>query len=69
MRVEEMPMEEMKKNTDLQTIETVDETAEAAEKETVPAIWCCWQKTIPVIRTFANWCLWAPLKASTISPV
>lgn len=34
MRVEEMPMEEMKKNTDLQTIETVDETAEAAEKET-----------------------------------
>lgn len=34
MRVEVMRMEEMQTNTDLQTIETADETAKVAEKET-----------------------------------
>ena len=34
MRMEEMRMEEMQNNTDLQTIETEDKTAEEAEKET-----------------------------------
>ncbi|MGN0325688.1 MAG: hypothetical protein ACI4DW_05220 [Lachnospiraceae bacterium] len=34
MSMEEMPIEEMQKNTDLQTIETADETAEEAVKET-----------------------------------
>ena len=34
MRMEEMRMEEMQNNTDLQTIETADETAEEAVKET-----------------------------------